>query len=183
MRKLDTKGFTLIELLIVIAIIGILAFVVFIALNPLGRFQDARNSDRVQNVENIGKAVLQYNVDNNGSWPTGIPALTSSTYTSGFNAGVPQCTPTGVTVSNHGVGQGCEWADDSVLSPLLTPKYLSAVPDDTAYASSSDLYHYYVALTPAQDHVVVMNYGFEAGVNTNNGSSPFNTTNPYYRTF
>ena len=41
---MSKKGFTLIELLIVIAIIAVLAGAVFVALDPLTRFRDARNA-------------------------------------------------------------------------------------------------------------------------------------------
>ncbi|EKD47532.1 MAG: hypothetical protein ACD_66C00019G0006, partial [uncultured bacterium] len=40
------KGFTLIELLIVIAIIAILAAAIFVALDPVTRFQEARDARR-----------------------------------------------------------------------------------------------------------------------------------------
>ena len=40
------QGFTLIELLIVIGIIAVLAAATFVALNPLTRFQDARDARR-----------------------------------------------------------------------------------------------------------------------------------------
>jgi len=66
------KGFTLIELLIVIAIIAVMATVVFVALNPLQRFQDARNAQRWQDAEAIGDAVRIYQIDNQGKLPTGI---------------------------------------------------------------------------------------------------------------
>ena len=39
-----TSGFTLIELLVVITIISILATIVFVSLDPVTRFADARNS-------------------------------------------------------------------------------------------------------------------------------------------
>ncbi len=66
------KGFTLIELLIVIAIIAIISTIIFIALNPLQRFQNARNSQRWQDVEAIADAVRFYQIDNNGQTPSGL---------------------------------------------------------------------------------------------------------------
>ncbi|MFC1595131.1 prepilin-type N-terminal cleavage/methylation domain-containing protein [Patescibacteria group bacterium] len=66
------KGFTLIELLIVIAIIAILAAVAFVALDPLTRFQDARDSRRWSDVAAIMSAIKVDQVDNGGSYLWGI---------------------------------------------------------------------------------------------------------------
>ena len=53
-NKITKKsGFTLIELLVVIAIIATLATVVFVALNPVQRFSDARNSRRWNDVNTM----------------------------------------------------------------------------------------------------------------------------------
>jgi|SRR5947209_13634291 len=67
------RGFTLIELLIVIAIIAALAVTVFVALNPLKRLQDARDSRRTSDVEGILTAIHESIVDNKGSLPTNMP--------------------------------------------------------------------------------------------------------------
>ena len=60
------NGFTLIEILIVIAIIAILAAIVLVSINPAKRFQDARNSQRLANVESILSAIQQDIVDHKG---------------------------------------------------------------------------------------------------------------------
>ena len=71
LKKLSNnqKGFTLIELLIVIVIITALAVTVFVALNPVKRTQDARESRRTSDVETILTAIHEYIVDNKGSLP------------------------------------------------------------------------------------------------------------------
>lgn len=61
------KGFTLIELLVVIAIIAIIAGAVFVALNPVQRFRDARNSKRFNSIETILTAIHQCIVDKGGN--------------------------------------------------------------------------------------------------------------------
>jgi len=68
----EKKGFTLIELLIVIAIIAILSAVVFVALNPLVRFQDTRDSRRWSDVSEIMTAVKLNQVDNGGNYLYGV---------------------------------------------------------------------------------------------------------------
>lgn len=66
------KGFTLIELLVVVAIIAILSAVVFVALDPVTRFADGRNSRRFGDVNTILTAIHAYIVDNDGALPTGL---------------------------------------------------------------------------------------------------------------
>lgn len=58
------KGFTLIELLIVIAIIGILAAVVLIAINPVEMMRRGRDSQRLSDMTQLRKAVDLFVADN-----------------------------------------------------------------------------------------------------------------------
>lgn len=71
------RGFTLIELLIVIAIIAILAGVVFVALDPLTRFRDARDSRRFADVSAILSAIRVHQVDNGGQYLSTIASMTA----------------------------------------------------------------------------------------------------------
>jgi prepilin-type N-terminal cleavage/methylation domain-containing protein len=73
------QGFTLIELLIVIAIIAILAAVVFVALDPLTRFRDARDSSRWSDVSGLASAVIVDQVDNGGQYLGAIASITTGT--------------------------------------------------------------------------------------------------------
>jgi type IV pilus assembly protein PilA len=68
----NKRGFTLLEILLVIGIIATLALVVVVALDPAKRFEDARNSRRLSDVQSILSAVQQYLVDNKGAIPDGI---------------------------------------------------------------------------------------------------------------
>lgn len=79
MLNIKKAGFTLIELLVVVAIIAILATLVFVALDPVTRFADARNSRRWNDVNNILTAIHEYIVDNDGSLPTGLATSQAST--------------------------------------------------------------------------------------------------------
>ena len=73
------KGFTLIELLIVIAIIAILAGVVFVSLNPLKRFQDARNASRWTDTTAVLSAIKVNQVDNGGKYFDTLNTATDGT--------------------------------------------------------------------------------------------------------
>ncbi|MFA7245258.1 MAG: prepilin-type N-terminal cleavage/methylation domain-containing protein [Candidatus Magasanikbacteria bacterium] len=114
------KGFTLIELLIVISIIAILASVVFVALDPLKRFQDARDSSRWADISSLVSAVKVYQVDNQGSYPTEVGGMTASTtYMIGTDA--------------SGCNSGCtDWTVSQAacidLTELVTEGYLGEVP-------------------------------------------------------
>lgn len=68
------QGFTLVELLIVIAVIAILASVAFVAIDPATRINEAQNSERWSAVNAIMDAFLEYTVDNDGSYVTGVAA-------------------------------------------------------------------------------------------------------------
>ncbi|HBU07345.1 MAG TPA: hypothetical protein DEB09_04660 [Candidatus Magasanikbacteria bacterium] len=119
---MNKKGFTLIELLIVIAIIAIIAGVVFVALDPLTRFQDSRDSRRWGDVTGILSAVKINQVDLKGAYLDSIVTTTEDLYyiigtdTSGCNSG---CTAVSSTQS------AC--VD---LTELVTDGYLASVPMD-----------------------------------------------------
>jgi type IV pilus assembly protein PilA len=112
MHNTNKKGFTLIELLVVISIIAILATVVFVALDPVTRFADARNSRRWSDVNSILTAVSEYIVDNKGALPAGL--------TSGQAA-----TELGTCVT-------C----DNLTTPLA--KYLKSMPLDPEVGTASN---------------------------------------------
>lgn len=133
MHKNYERGFTLIELLIVIAIIAILAAVVFVALNPGQRFIDARDARRQTDVENVAAALKTFQVDNDGDYPATVAALTAgSFYTIGTAASGCDAGCTAKTT-----GAAC--AD---LTELVTDGYLGTVPMDpsTGTAAETDYY-------------------------------------------
>jgi prepilin-type N-terminal cleavage/methylation domain-containing protein len=128
-KKSLRRGFTLIELLLVIAIIAILATIVIVALNPVQRFADARNSRRWSDVNSLLTAVHEYIVDNNGSLPTGVTSTEKQL---------------GTCVS--GGGSQCSGAQAACLDLSVTlAKYLKSIPIDPGGGSASTTYYSVVA--------------------------------------
>ena len=72
------KGFTLIELLIVIAILGVLAVVVLVAINPVQQLARTRDAGRQSSVAQLGHAVEAYYTSHNGTYPADLTALETS---------------------------------------------------------------------------------------------------------
>lgn len=79
------KGFTLIELLIVIAILGILAAAVLVAINPAKRTRQARDAGRKNDIGSLATELqAYYTTPGQGLYPTGdgcpggLSILTSS---------------------------------------------------------------------------------------------------------
>lgn len=60
MLRRQKKGFTLIELLIVIAILAILATVVLLVINPVQMFAQARDSQRLYDLQTLSNATALY---------------------------------------------------------------------------------------------------------------------------
>src|SRR5712691_11704897 len=63
MRRNSHSAFTLIELLIVIAIIAVLAVVVILTLSPAELLRQARDSNRLSDMDTITKAISLYTLD------------------------------------------------------------------------------------------------------------------------
>ncbi len=135
-RIKNVKGFTLVELLVVIAIIVILFSVILVAVDPAKRLSQSRDAVRRQDVRTILSAVMQYVVDNNGSYPSGIDST----------AGTVQILGTGGAGGCSGdIGANCLDAgtvDDCLdLSGDLVDEYLAEIPADPNVGSAANTYY------------------------------------------
>lgn len=108
-KNSSQRGFTLIELLVVIGIIGILAAVVLVAVNPGRQFASARDTQRRADLYGITNAIYQWAVENNGNIPTSITATPANVGTSSVN-----------------------------LSTILAPTYIAAIPKDPSNGTDAD---------------------------------------------
>ncbi|MGD8744460.1 MAG: type II secretion system protein, partial [Candidatus Woesebacteria bacterium] len=66
MRLKLQKGFSLLEILLVMAIIGILATVLVVAVNPARQLAKARDTERRANLFSILSVVRQYATEHSG---------------------------------------------------------------------------------------------------------------------
>ena len=133
MMKIKTnQGFTLIELLIVIAIIAILAAVVFVALDPLTRFQDARDATRWQDVSSVVDAIVVDQVDNGGAYITALSSAAVGTHQLG--------------TAGSGCDTGCTATTTLAacldLSGLVTEGYVASIPNDPSSGTDAETDYY-----------------------------------------
>lgn len=101
-NKFSSKGFTLIELLIVIAILGVLAAGILVAIDPVDKI-NAANDAQVQNdISAMGRASEAYATVHNGFYPFAVGELDNA----GELKRIPTA-PSGYNVYNEAVPAGC----------------------------------------------------------------------------
>lgn len=127
------KGFTLIELLVVIGIIGILAAIVLVAVNPGRQFAQARNQQRSAALLGITNAIYQYAAEHNGNFP-------GTTYTGGV-ANFPTTCPTTIGTGGFNLaaaGERDAAGDGAADSDLIVSTYIADIPVDPSTGTAAD---------------------------------------------
>jgi len=155
-KKYKMYGFTLIELLIVIAVMAILTTVVFVALNPLGRFQDARNSTRWSDVNAVLAALKLDQVDNGGTYVS----VVADDLTDGLYYQIGTGESCNVTCANPTVVLQADCVD---LSDLVDEGYLPEIPVDPFTSTASEDHTFYYLVKFDTGSIEVGSCGEESG--------------------
>lgn len=98
------KGFTLIELLIVMAILGVLAVVVLVAINPVQQLARTRDAGRKSGVAQIGRALEAYYTSHSGTYVPESVDWTSVLVSAGEISTVPSAIAYGGGFTAAGCG-------------------------------------------------------------------------------
>ena len=97
MSALKNKGFTLIELLIVMAILGVLAVVVLVAINPVQQLARTRDAGRKSGVAQLGRSMEAYYTSRGGTYVAESATWIDNLVSSGEISTVPSQISEGVT--------------------------------------------------------------------------------------
>jgi prepilin-type N-terminal cleavage/methylation domain-containing protein len=146
------EGFTLIELLVVIGIIGILAAIVLVAVNPGRQFAQARNAQRKSDLLEVTNALYQFASEHNGN----LPDLDSDDTASDFPVAAT-CVGTDAAcydLANTGAEDPADPLNPGNSSTdLLVPTYLAQIPVDPSAGDDADTG--YTIMVNADGRVVV----------------------------
>ncbi len=124
------KGFSLVELLVAIAIMSILASMVYLGINPNKRLKEARDNRRRSDVESILIAIHAAMNENNGQLPSALSygmseQMIGNNNTTCINKGYPWNTN-----GYDGCQVGATTCANLMTGTINLSKYITAIPFD-----------------------------------------------------
>ncbi|MCX7928289.1 MAG: prepilin-type N-terminal cleavage/methylation domain-containing protein [Patescibacteria group bacterium] len=105
-------GFTLIELLIVIAILGVLAVVVLVAVNPVQQLARTRDAGRKSAIGQVGRTLQAYYTARNATYVTEDDQWLNSLAVSGELSTVPSAITYSIGADDPNCGAGAVRANN-----------------------------------------------------------------------
>lgn len=123
----NKKGFTLIELLVVIGIIAVLATVVVLVINPAQLFAQARDSQRLSDLDTVRDAILFVQSNATSTPALGTTGNTTGTTTTCSTGSLAIYSAACTTVTARTTA-GSGWA--AVNFGLVSPSPLAQLPID-----------------------------------------------------
>lgn len=130
-------GFTLIELLIVMAILGVLAVVVLVAINPVQQLARTRDAGRKSGVTQLGRSLEAYYTSQGGNYidesSTWIDSLTAS----GEISTVPSAITNSLTL-NCAVSAQSGWCYDGNAATSVTGAIVFTALESDSETSKCD---------------------------------------------
>ncbi len=141
-------GFTLIELLIVMAILGVLAVVVLVAINPVQQLARTRDSGRISSVVQLGHAVEAYFTAHVGVYPTNVEwiAAPNILVSSGEITLVPSLVVNTLNTPVCGAAPVNGWCFDADADSFVVFSRLEANTNLTLGACTTEAYTAYLSL-------------------------------------
>lgn len=157
------KGFTLIELLVVIGIIGILAAIVLVAVNPGRQFAQARNTQRQSDLLQLTNAIYQFASEHDGDLPGTDDSVLVPNFPSAAGCDTAaEATEVGTAVFDLAAAGAVDGADDGVTEPIV-PTYIGDVPIDPSTGNDANT-GYFVCLNSTDSRVWAFAPDAELGV-------------------
>ena len=147
------QGFTLIELLVVIGIIGILAAIVLVAVNPGRQFAQARDTQRRSDLYALTNAIYQYAAEHSGN----LPDTDGDDLTSNFPVVI---TCIGDTAPCFDIAA----AGNAALTETVVPTYIAGLPTDPSTGTAANTQ--YSVMVDTNGRVIASGSGELAGVIT-----------------
>lgn len=134
MKRFLSRGFTLIELLVVIGVIGILAAIVLVAVNPQRQFAQARDTQRRSDLYSLTNAIYQFAAEHSGN----LPDTDGDDATSNFPT-------TSTCIGNAAPCFDLAGSGNAAGTETIVPTYIAEMPRDPSTGTAANTQYYLYA--------------------------------------